>query len=299
MNYKLLIISLFLSGKAFSGTLLSNDNGIQVDEIDADIMLNNLQVEQRADFLHNRQQVEKFLKKLYLNKVLAEQARQQGLGKPPREKAELQMAMDNQYINLLLRKLYKQIEQKDFTALARQEYQVHKEKYRQPVQADVSHIMVDKKKQGEQKARKLIEDLRSRLQKGEDFETLAQKYSDDRGARENKGHIGLVEKGKILPEFDKVIFTMNEAGEISDVIESERGYHLLKLNKKILSHVPEFSEIKGTIIASLKKDYFEQEKRALLEDAEKRHTFKLDEKAIDTFIEKNLQAIERKKTAVE
>ena len=70
--------------------------------------------------------------------------------------------------------------------------------------------------------------LRSRILKGERFSTLALLYSEDPGSAKKGGELGFQGRGELVPEFEAAAFALKD-GEISEVIETEYGYHILQL----------------------------------------------------------------------
>ncbi len=79
-----------------------------------------------------------------------------------------------------------------------------------------------------QKATEKLQEIRRRIvEGGEDFAALAQKFSDDGSAR-GGGDLGWTRRGKFVPEFEAAAYNL-EQGEISDVVESEFGFHLIQL----------------------------------------------------------------------
>lgn len=76
-----------------------------------------------------------------------------------------------------------------------------------------------------------LNDIRNRLGEGEKFEELAKQYSEDPGTAANGGNLGWVEKGTFPEEFEDVAFNLNP-GEISEIVESPVGLHLVQLVDK-------------------------------------------------------------------
>jgi hypothetical protein len=68
---------------------------------------------------------------------------------------------------------------------------------------------------------------RKRIINGESFEALARLYSEDPGSARQGGDIGLRGRGELYPEFEAVAFKL-EPDEISDIVESEAGYHIIQ-----------------------------------------------------------------------
>lgn len=71
-------------------------------------------------------------------------------------------------------------------------------------------------------------ELRKRILKGESFSTMAILYSEDPGSASKGGELGFYGRGQLYPEFEAVAFKLKE-GEISNVVETEAGYHILQL----------------------------------------------------------------------
>ncbi len=84
------------------------------------------------------------------------------------------------------------------------------------------------------------------LNEGADFAALAQQYSDDAGSAAEGGALGLIEQGVMVPEFEKALFSM-AAGEISAPLETEFGYHLIKLERIEKSTPPSFDSVRAEL----------------------------------------------------
>lgn len=99
---------------------------------------------------------------------------------------------------------------------------------------EISQIVI-KVKVGEQQhqmALNKILDLKKRAEEGEDFSLLATLYSEDPGSAAEGGELGLMPRGTFVPEFEAAAFKLKD-GEVSDIVKTQFGYHLIKLNRRI------------------------------------------------------------------
>jgi peptidyl-prolyl cis-trans isomerase D len=82
--------------------------------------------------------------------------------------------------------------------------------------------------------------------KGANFEDLAKKYSEDPGSKAKGGDLGWLVQGQTVPEFEKAAFSMNK-GEISDLIKTQYGFHIIKVLDKETAHTKTFDEVKDSL----------------------------------------------------
>ncbi len=105
------------------------------------------------------------------------------------------------------------------------EYEPEKSRQAQHILIDTQEDSTEAQKQAD---RKKIESILKKAKAGENFGELAKEYSDCPSSKKG-GDLGKFSKGQMVPEFDNVVFNM-EVGEISDVVETQFGYHIIKLN---------------------------------------------------------------------
>lgn len=117
-----------------------------------------------------------------------------------------------------------------------------------------SHILKKASSEKEFKvAEEQIQAIRQRLLSGEDFVKCVQEESDDGG---NDGNLGSFGKGRMVPEFEKVAFSL-EPDQLSEPVKTQFGWHLVKLHEKQEPKITPFDELKEKIIEYLherKKD---------------------------------------------
>ena len=134
-------------------------------------------------------------------------------------------------------------------------YDQHRDQYRMPEQVKVSHILiktplpgpdgkVDEK--GVAEARHRAEDLLQQLKSGAKLEDLAKKYSEDTGSAKQGGSLGWIGKGQTVPEFEKTAFALSK-GQMSDLVKSSYGFHIIRVDDKQEAHVRTLDEVKPEI----------------------------------------------------
>jgi len=142
----------------------------------------------------------------------------------------------------------------------RKYYDDHRDQYRMPEQVKVSHILiktplpgpdgkVDEK--GVAEAQRRAEDLLKQLKSGAKLEDLAKKYSEDPGSAKQGGSLGWIGKGQTVPEFEKTAFSLPK-GQISDLVKSSYGFHIIRVDDKQDAHMKSLDEVKGDIEPTLK-----------------------------------------------
>jgi len=131
-------------------------------------------------------------------------------------------------------------------------YQENKENYRIPEKIKVRHILIKVEGPERKESRKRIKEVRERLKRGEDFESLAKEFSHC-PSKEKGGDLGLIKKGDMIPEFERVAFGLKE-GQISRPVKSRFGYHIIKLEERKESYIPPLDEIKEKIKRTLNEE---------------------------------------------
>jgi len=113
-------------------------------------------------------------------------------------------------------------------------YRTHADSFPpQPERVSLSHILI-KFSSGQStmaKARRRAEDVLRMLNSGEDFRKLAREYSDDPATKDSGGYLGTFERGSLVPEIERVAFSL-EPGQISDVIETNLGFHIIRVESR-------------------------------------------------------------------
>lgn len=132
-------------------------------------------------------------------------------------------------------------------------YDSRKDRYVQPEERRASHILISSEKVGKDKAKAKAEELLAEIRKTPTaFPDLARKHSDDPGSASKGGDLGFFARGMMVKPFEDSAFGLKE-GEISGVVESDFGSHIIKLTGVHAAKEKPLAEVKGEIEAELKK----------------------------------------------
>ncbi len=169
--------------------------------------------------------------------------------------------------NLLIQKFYqKEVIEKSKVSdeYLKDYYEKNKKDFLRPEAVHIRHILIkieptateEQKKEKKRQAKEIL----SRARQGEDFGMLAYNYSAD-DWRVKGGDLGLIHRGRLLPELEEVAFKL-KPGEISDLIETIYGFHIIRLEEKLPPTQLSFDEIKD----NLKKEMEKKKQRDLEEN---------------------------------
>ena len=132
-------------------------------------------------------------------------------------------------------------------------YEGHKDRYQSAEERRASHILVSSDKLGKDKAKAKADALLKEIGKNPAaFADLAKKNSDDPGSAAKGGDLGFFGRGMMVKSFEDATFGLKE-GEISGVVESDFGYHIIKLTGVHAAKEKPLAEVRGEIEAELKK----------------------------------------------
>lgn len=139
-------------------------------------------------------------------------------------------------------------------AAAKKFYDDNPSKFEQPEEVDVRHILIStmdpltqRPVSPEQKKakEKLANEIRDRAVKGEDFVKLVKQYSDDPGSKDKGGEYKFP-RNQMVPEFEAAAFSL-KVDQISEPVETQYGYHIIKLLAKIPAKHEAFAEVEPRI----------------------------------------------------
>jgi peptidyl-prolyl cis-trans isomerase C len=140
-------------------------------------------------------------------------------------------------------------------------YDENSAQMQRPEQFRAAHILIrldeSATPEAKEEARKKAGALRSLLDAGQDFAELARKNSDDPGSKKTGGELPWMNKGQTVPPFEAAALAL-APGEMSGVVETEYGFHIIKLHERRTAGVMSYEEVEGRIDEFLKRKTLQQ-----------------------------------------
>jgi peptidyl-prolyl cis-trans isomerase D len=147
----------------------------------------------------------------------------------------------------------------------KQQYQANIQQYQVPNRVHVEHILfmtVGKTDAEVEEIKKKAEDVLKQVKKGEKFEDLAKKYSEDPGSKDKGGDLSWITQGQTVPEFEKTAFSLSP-GQVSDLVKTQYGFHIIKVLEKETAHTKPFEEVKDSLRANFLPTQADKEASAI------------------------------------
>jgi peptidyl-prolyl cis-trans isomerase D len=133
------------------------------------------------------------------------------------------------------------------------QYQNNIQQYQVPNRVHPEHILfmtVGKTDAEVDEIKKNAEDVLKQAKKGAKFEDLAKKYSEDPGSKDKGGDLGWITQGQTVKEFEATAFGL-EKGQISDLVKTQYGFHIIKVLDKETARTKTFDEVKDSLRAPM------------------------------------------------
>lgn len=215
-------------------------------DIEADARL-RIPPDVRQRMLSSSQSVGQVASNLYIYRVWGAQAQAQGLDKDPEVVTALRITRDKVLADAWTARMARQHALTDEAAqeMARTIYRAKPDRFKRPEQVQVRHILI---KGDAPEARAQADKLLAALKGGADFAQLAKEHSADKSNADKGGDLGFFGKGRMVPEFEEAAFALQKKGDLSDVVQSQFGYHLIQLEGRRPESIRPFEEVREDLM---------------------------------------------------
>jgi peptidyl-prolyl cis-trans isomerase C len=228
--------------------------------------------EERQKMLETNPQLkETVLRQFIQSMVISDLAKQKGFDRVPEIKEQLQFFSDNFLANeYLKREIAQKITVSDDEL--KSYYDSHKDEFKTQDMVKARHILVrvdnsasdDEKKKAKEKTELYLKKIKD----GEDFAKLASDFSDDPGSKAKGGDLGFFPRGRMVKPFDDAAFSL-KPGETSGIVETQFGFHIIKVEDRKDSSVESFDVVKERLKQKLSQDRTRKELTDFIDKAMK------------------------------
>jgi peptidyl-prolyl cis-trans isomerase C len=228
--------------------------------------------EQRAMIEKNPQGKPTILWQTVQGLVIAGLAREKGFDKRPEIKGQLEMITNNflafQYLQKEVISKIKVTEKE-----AKAYYDKNPDLFKSPEQIKARHILIQVPKEAPDEEKKKLkekaDEVLKKIKAGEDFTKLAADFSDDPGTKSKGGELGFFSKGSMVPAFEQAAFAL-KPGEVSEVVETDFGFHVIKVDEKKEAVSEPFETIKEKVTKQVLREKQETKVTEFVEQALKK-----------------------------
>jgi peptidyl-prolyl cis-trans isomerase C len=240
------VVFTLLVGSHAHAQVLVSGQGVSIDTKEIQMELERFPAEGRVQ-LSSPAAMQNNVANIYARRVLAKDAVKEGLDTNPLVIAAIEKAKERILSDAMLEKIDQknQPSLQDLEAWAQTSYRANSKKYEQPEQVRASHILI---RTAEPDAKVKAEAILKELRNGADFSKLAKDKSQDPGSAAKGGDLGFFGRGRMIKPFEDTAFGMAKAGDISEVIESPFGFHIIRLDEKKPAGLQPFAEVKDALL---------------------------------------------------
>jgi len=210
----------------------------------------------RLAFIRDGARVDQLVRNLLEIKMLKNDALAQGLTDDPLVNTAVALAADKELAKIWTQRIPTMAPEADYAAMAKEDYLANPSKYDKSASIDLTQILLSTEERSPEEAQKLALELKEQLnQNPEKFQRMVAEYSDDDSKVTTFGQLKNVKAGQMVPEFEKVAFSLQVDGEISDPVTTQYGVHLIRLDARHSAGIPPFEDVRDKAIEMQKREF--------------------------------------------
>ncbi len=255
---------------------------VTADDVLADAL--RIPPEARKTNLAKPESVLQLANNLVIRRELAAKAESAGLDKDPTIMAAIRIAREKVLSDALFARIdaasKPSADAVDKLALAT--YRANPAKFEAIGETTARHILV---KADSPDAKVSAEAILSQLKAGADFEALAREKSEDPGSAVNGGALGSFPKGTMVPAFEAALDQLQKPGDLSGLVQTQFGYHIIKLESRRPSGIRPYDEVKVVLRRDIETKILNDARLAEVQKVQ--DTVQLNKEAIAAFAESN------------
>ena len=240
--------------------VVASQGGAQISLQDLDAYAAKIPEKDRPGFFDSPKRIEGVIMNLLLQRQLATEARADKLDKDPAVQRQIELATEDTLARVDLEQFRKNLKLPNFDELANEYYLTHKSEFVVPGDVTVKHVLVSTKDRKPEEARARIGEVEAAAKAHPDqFDALVEKYSDDPSKADNHGLIKNAASSKMVPPFAKAAAELKSPGELSPIVKTSYGFHVLQFVDRKPDTSQTFEEARPVLVAKLRNDWVEKQ----------------------------------------
>lgn len=264
--------------------MIQGESVVTQQEFDARI--SKIPSRDRAAFLMDGERAKKILQTLMMNQRIADDAKKSGFADDPNIQVRLKLAMVHELSAAYLDYLEKQKSNAaNFELMAKEYYLTNKAKYTSEPSIDVAHILIGVADRSTKEALSLANELYTQLINDPTlWGKYVLEYTDDSGSRGNGGTYIQVVRGKMVKSFENKAFSMEAIGEISKPVQTNYGFHIIRLDKKHPVVQQSFDAVKDKLVTQMRSSFTKKARNNYISHINMRDEVIIPECALDEML---------------
>jgi peptidyl-prolyl cis-trans isomerase C len=255
-----------------------------------DAFLNRSPLEGQINLLNDEDRLKEVVARYYYDRMIADDARSLGMDKDPVNKARIDALVNRELTQIRKLEMDRQ-PVPDMAKPAEEHYKANLESFKRDNQVRVSHIMIGYSAHSSSEARKIANEIHQELKEGGDFTAIVKARSEDPSAERNQGDLGWHSRSGFVKPFSDAAFALEKAGDLSPVVQTKFGFHIIKLLDKREAGVVPFEEVRDQVIAKLESDYRNARWAEYLDKVRNEYEVGIEQKLLDAYREDRLKKL--------
>ena len=288
----MLILAVFGLPAAFAANdqepILLQDKGVQITRAELVRELAALPDDKRSEVLRSAASLQEFIAELFSWRTLEQEAEQLALLSDPQ--VEQRIRAVRQYVireAVLAHRREQASNRPDYEEIAHDYYLANQDQYAKPRRIRLAQIFLAMDSCNAEEVRVKAQSILEQLKAGADFAELAKQHSDGPNAAEGGAfREWMTEPEEIQNPVVKAAFALSEVGQISDIIESQGGLHILRLNADQKAYIEPFDQVKERLIQKVTKEHHAKINAELLQQFYPSAEAQINQSALDDLLKK-------------
>lgn len=241
----------FAVAKYSDDTVVASRGDASVTMLDVDAALLGVPARVRANLMNNPKRIDELIDRLLTSRQLALEGKKGKLDQSSVFKRAVYLQEDRILSEQAVIDYRDKLDIGDVEELARERYQVNPDAYAIGGNTSARHILIKAGDRTEEQAFKLAKQVHDKAAAGEDFVALVKQYSEDPSKASNDGLIPGADGDNMDPAFATAVKALTKPGEISPIVKSQFGYHIIQLVQRMAPKPRSFEQVKDKIISEM------------------------------------------------